>query len=59
MQISSFRNTKSLTTECAELINVSVPGASLEDHFVLAYLSTQAGAKKIVLGVDPWTLTPW
>jgi hypothetical protein len=58
MQISSFRNTKSLTTECTELINISASGASLEDHFVLAYLSTQAGAKSIVLGVDPWTLTP-
>jgi len=57
MQISSFRNTKSLMTECAELINLGVSGASIEDHFVLAYLSAQAGAKSIVLGVDPWTLT--
>jgi hypothetical protein len=57
MQISSFSNSKSLMTECPELINLGASGASLEDHFVLSYLSTKAGAKSIVLGVDPWTMT--
>jgi hypothetical protein len=59
MQISSFRKSKSLEDVCLKILNLGVSGASLEDHMTLAYLALKSGAqnKKIIFGLDPWTLT--
>ena len=58
MQISSYRQTRSLENDCSNLINLGVSGASLEDHFTLAYLTHLASfKKKLFLGIDPWTIT--
>lgn len=59
MQISSFRNEKALKGVCKQLINLGVSGASLEDHFTLAFLSSRKALPntKFILGVDPWTMT--
>jgi hypothetical protein len=56
MQLGSARISKTLTDQCASILNLGVSGASIEDQFVLVYLSLQNGhPKKIILGVDPWT----
>ena len=58
MQISSHRQTQSLKNDCTNLINLGVSGASLEDHFTLAYLTYLASSKKKLFpGIDPWTIT--
>jgi hypothetical protein len=58
MQISSVRNNSSLKDLCKTILNISVSGASIEDHITLAYMATKAKiSNKIILGVDPWTLT--
>ena len=59
MQISSFRNDKSLSGTCDHLINLGVSGASIEDHFALAFLSSKYAIPKtnFVLGIDPWTMS--
>lgn len=58
MQISSDRTkNRSLQDICGSVLNLGVSGAGIEDHFALAYLALQVGhPKKIILGVDPWTL---
>lgn len=57
-QVSSDRPQKSLEKECGSILNLSVSGAGIEDHLALTYLALQSGRpKKIILGVDPWTLT--
>lgn len=57
MQAGSARKTKALTNLCSSIINLGVTGASIEDHFTLAFLSLKNGTpKKIVFGVAPWTL---
>lgn len=56
MQVGSARTLKSLGDQCSSILNLGVSGASIEDQFVLVYLSLKNGhPKKIVLGVDPWT----
>lgn len=55
MQVGSARTKKSLENACPSILNLGVSGASIEDQFVLAYLSLRHGhPKKIVFGVDPW-----
>jgi hypothetical protein len=55
MQISSHRPRRSLASQCQILLNLSVSGASIEDHITLAYTAINAGQPaKIVLGIDPW-----
>ena len=50
-------NDKALRDKCTSILNLAVSGASIEDHFALVYLALQNGRpKKIVLGIDPWTL---
>lgn len=57
MQISSDRAPRSLRDVCGSVLNLGVNGAGIEDHFTLAYLALLSGRpKKIILGVDPWTL---
>ena len=57
MEISSHRENKSLTDNCLSLLNLSVSGASIEDHITLTYLALQnVKPKKLILGIDPWTM---
>lgn len=60
MQISSFRETKSLNSLCNNLINLGVSGATLEDYIILSSLALrnnlQNNKLKIIFGIDPWSL---
>lgn len=57
MQVGSHRGIKSLQGECETILNLGVSGAGIEDHITLAFLALKNGRpKKIVFGVDPWTL---
>jgi hypothetical protein len=58
MQISSFRENRSLSDLCPSILNLGVSGASIEDHITLSFLVINSGfSKNIILGIDPWTLT--
>ena len=58
MQISNYGNHKSLNEVCNSILNLAVSGGGIEDHLVLTYLAIKNGSpKKIILGVDAWTLT--
>ena len=58
MQISSERKSKALKNICDSILNLGVPGGTIEDHYTLAYLALQSRhngrPNKIILGVDPW-----
>ncbi len=58
MQISSFRENKSLLTHCRSLINLAVAGGGLEDLLAFTHilLNRKKLPEKIVMGIDPWTL---
>ena len=58
IQISSFRQEKSLSGNCPSLINLGVSGASLEDYLALseAILRNEKPPTVIVFGIDPWSL---
>lgn len=56
MQIGSSRASSTFGDQCSSILNLGVSGASIEDHFVLAYLALKnQHPKKMVLGIDPWT----
>lgn len=59
MQIGSARKVNALSDLCDSVINLGVSGGTIEDQFVLVHRSLHDGqggiAKKIILGVDPWT----
>ncbi len=58
MQISTYGKPKLLDDLCNTVLNLSVSGGSIEDHLILTYLAIKNGAsKKIILGIDPWTLS--
>jgi hypothetical protein len=55
--LGSARSTRALQGLCKNVLNLGVSGAGIEDHVVLAYLAlTDGRPKKIIFGVDPWTL---
>jgi hypothetical protein len=56
--ISSIGEKTSLSDNCSTLINIGVPGASLEDYLALSetILQNKNPPKIIVFGVDPWAL---
>lgn len=56
MQISSFREQKSLQNNCKTLVNLGVSSATLEDFLALSYVLDKSKVKKIIFGIDPWTL---
>jgi len=58
MQVSSSRNKKSLSNTCGSLLNLGVPGGTLEDYLALSYkvLSSDIKVKYVVFGIDPWAL---
>jgi hypothetical protein len=58
MKISSFRKDSSLTHNCSSLINIGVPGGSLEDYLALSesILQNKKPPQTIVFGIDPWSL---
>lgn len=56
MQVGSARKYRSFPT-CANILNLGVSGASIEDHIVLSWLTLSSGQPRVlILGVDPWTL---
>jgi hypothetical protein len=56
MQIGNQNNNLILHRLCKSIMNLGVSGASIEDHFIYAFLATQnKHIKKIILGIDPWT----
>ena len=58
MQISSYRNNRSLTNLCGSLMNLGVSGGTLEDYLALSYelIQNKQRPKTVVFGVDPWSL---
>lgn len=58
MQISSARKNKSLKEACADILNLGVPGAAIEDYLALSYILLDRASlpKVIVFGIDPWSL---
>jgi hypothetical protein len=59
MQISSYRQNKSLTTTCPKLKNLGVSGGSLEDYLALTNLvlkNKESLPKVVVFGINPWSL---
>ena len=58
MQISSFRDEKSLNKHCKSIINLGVPGSTLEDYFSFSniLLERKNTIRTIVFGIDHWSL---
>ena len=60
MQISSFREKKSLNSLCINLINLGVSGGTLEDYIILSSLALKNNLNnnklKFIFGIDPWSL---
>jgi len=58
MEISSFRENKSLTKYCKSVINLGVSGGTLEDYFAYSnmLLENKHTVNTIVFGIDPWSL---
>lgn len=57
LSISALRAPRSLPI-CTSILNLGVSGAGLQDHLALGVLSLQnSPPKKIVLAIDPWTLS--
>ena len=57
LQISSFRNIKSLSSICSSLINLGTTAAVLEDYLIFSeklFLNKQAPSK-IIISVHPYT----
>lgn len=57
MALSSRSQPPALDDVCRDTLNLGVSGASLEDHFALAYMVQRSGgSRRIILGLAPWTL---
>ena len=58
MQISSFRENKSLTNLCDYITNIGVAGGGLEDYLALSYelINKKDKPNTFIFGIDPWTL---
>ena len=58
MQISSFRENKSLTNLCDSITNIGVAGGALEDYLALSYelINRKRKPNTFIFGIDPWTL---
>jgi hypothetical protein len=54
-QLSSVRD-GAIRALCPELVNLWVPGGSLEDLTVLAHRFLESGTPRLVMAVDPWML---
>jgi hypothetical protein len=54
-QLSSVRG-GAIRRLCPRLVNLWVPGASLEDVTLLAWRSLASGTPRVVLALDPWML---
>lgn len=54
-QLSSVRH-GAIRSLCPQLVNLWVPGASLEDVTLLAWHSLASGTPRVVLALDPWML---
>jgi hypothetical protein len=55
-QLSSVR-AGAIGAFCPELVNLWVPGGSLEDVTVLARRFLESGSPRVVLALDPWMLS--
>lgn len=57
MALSSRSHPPALEGLCRRTLNLGVSGASLEDHFALAYMvQLSGGGRRMILGMAPWTL---
>lgn len=57
LQISSFRETKSLSSFCSSLINLGITAAVLEDYLIFSeqLFLNKKPPKKIVISIHPYT----
>jgi len=57
-QISSHRYPSLTKTICPSLLNLGTDAASIEDVLVFSYViaNLESAPKKIIIGIDPWTL---
>jgi hypothetical protein len=60
LQISSFNNQRSFANECSSIINLSVPGSSIEDYYAFSWLllQNQNRPKKIIFTLPEWLFNP-
>ena len=58
VQISSYRENKSLTNLCDSISNIGVAGGALEDYLALSYelINKKSKPRTFIFGIDPWTL---
>lgn len=58
LQISSFRKEKSLSSLCDNLINLWVPGGTLEDYLALSWelINNPHSPQTIIFGIAVWSL---
>lgn len=59
LQISSFRDNKVFAGMCSELVNLGVPGGTLEDFMALTWEvinDKQEMPKRIIYGINLWSL---
>ena len=56
--ISTYRNSKTLSNFCESLINLGVPGGTLEDYLVFSnmLIERKRKIKTVIFGIDPWAL---
>jgi hypothetical protein len=58
MQISTYRNSKTLSNFCKSLINLGVSGGTLEDYLAFSnmLIERKKKIKTVIFSIDPWAL---